>query len=138
MHADRPEEDLLIMEHTFLSESYGIYFNLPDYVSKRREEDAGARYAFHNQFLNFLEDSGLGGKGRMSSDSERRWLLKYPFHAFHLPELFRQYPDARVIVTHRTMSQVCIRVNAHPPRQPRARCVCAVCLWAVGEGTFPL
>src|SRR5204862_2369895 len=31
----------------------------------------------------------------------RRWLLKSPFHVSTLPALFAEYPDARVIHTHR-------------------------------------
>jgi hypothetical protein len=33
--------------------------------------------------------------------ASRRWLLKSPFHVSTLPALFAEYPDARVIHTHR-------------------------------------
>ncbi|ETW04642.1 hypothetical protein H310_03830 [Aphanomyces invadans] len=41
-----------------------------------------------------------------STSIETSWLLKAPFHASHLPQLRVAFPDARVVVLHRPMTEV--------------------------------
>jgi hypothetical protein len=45
--------------------------------------------------------SGQHGSGARRGSEPQRWLLKSPGHLQALPQLFAEYPDARVIHTHR-------------------------------------
>src|SRR5204862_8033981 len=51
-------------------------------------------YRLHRRMLQTFQQQA-------PDDTERRWLLKSPFHVSTLPALFAEYPDARVIHTHR-------------------------------------
>jgi hypothetical protein len=53
-------------------------------------------YALHRRMLQTFQ----WGSGQSGSEAQR-WLLKSPGHLQTLPQLFAQYPDARVVHTHR-------------------------------------
>lgn len=53
-------------------------------------------YRFHRSMLQLLQDGG----------PPRRWVLKSPDHVFSLRALLAEYPDARLIFTHRDAMDV--------------------------------
>lgn len=90
MSAIYPYEDVEIMAQDFktlMIESKGI---LPEYKEFIFNCDVSSAYAYHRKFLQVLQSQAPGV-----------WNLKMPSHALYLDALFAEYPDARVIWTHR-------------------------------------
>jgi hypothetical protein len=64
---------------------------LPSYGEWFRAQGVAHIYDWHRKALSLVQ----------SSTPEKRWVLKYPAHLRNLDELFRAYPDACIIQTHR-------------------------------------
>lgn len=85
-----PNECVFFMAHDFktlMIESKGI---LPEYKDFIFSCDMTSAYEYHKKFLQLLQAEAPGV-----------WNLKKPSHALFLEYLFKVYPDARVIWTHR-------------------------------------
>jgi hypothetical protein len=95
--ATLPEECSFIVEQAFIAGNYSGFVNATQYGAwLATKADHGMAYAFHRRFLQHLQS-------RYGAD---RWVLKAPPHMFHLQALLNEYPDARVIVTHRDLMKV--------------------------------
>jgi hypothetical protein len=90
--ADQVEECWQLLRQSFRSVSYEVLYHLPSYSSWLSGQDWLPPYARHRRNLQLL---GLDEAGK-------RWVLKNPSHLFALDALMTVYPDALVIVTHRT------------------------------------
>ncbi len=88
--ADMPTECIYIFAHEFRSDMFVGEFNIPSYAIWNGTTDLTPAYAYHRRMLQLLQYRHPG-----------RWVLKAPSHLAHLPNLFAEYPDARVVVTHR-------------------------------------
>ena len=86
-----PVEDIQITTHTFVSDELMGRQIVPSYAAWFASADKSAGFAFHRQFLQHLQSHHAG----------KRWVLKSPSWLGLLPVLFGEYPDARVVVTHR-------------------------------------
>ena len=85
-----PNECVFFMAHDFktlMIESKGI---LPKYGEFIFGADMTSAYEYHKKFLQLLQHHAPGV-----------WNLKKPSHSLFLEYLFKVYPDARVIWTHR-------------------------------------
>jgi len=85
-----PNECVFFMAHDFktlMIESKGV---LPGYKDFIFSCDMASSYAWHRKFL-----CAIG------ANNQGVWNLKKPSHALFLDALFAEYPDARVIWTHR-------------------------------------
>ena len=85
-----PNECVFFLAHDFktlMIESKGI---LPEYREFIFNADMTSAYSYHRKFLQMLQSEAPGP-----------WNLKMPSHSLHLEYLFAEYPDARVIWTHR-------------------------------------
>ena len=85
-----PHECVWFLAHDFktlMIESKGI---LPKYREFIFQADMTSAYAWHRKFLQALQHKAPGV-----------WNLKMPSHALHLEYLIKEYPDARLIWTHR-------------------------------------
>lgn len=85
-----PHECVWYMAHDFktlMIESKGI---LPKYREFIFNCDMASAYAWHKKFLQALQHKAGGV-----------WNLKMPSHALFLDALVKEYPDARLIMTHR-------------------------------------
>ena len=85
-----PHECVWFLAHDFktlMIESKGI---LPAYKEFIFSADMTSAYAWHHKFLQALQHHAPG-----------IWNLKMPSHALHLEYLIKEYPDARLIWTHR-------------------------------------
>jgi hypothetical protein len=85
-----PHECVWYLAHDFktlMIESKGI---LPEYREYIFSADMTSAYAYHRKFLQALQHHAPG-----------TWNLKMPSHILHLDYLIKEYPDARLIWTHR-------------------------------------
>lgn len=89
--AQLPQECLPIMSHTMLSPLAWWTFNVPSYQEWVDQQSAAPAYAYHRHFLEHLQSHYM----------KERWVLKSPIHLRTLDALLDEYPDARLIFTHR-------------------------------------
>jgi hypothetical protein len=75
---------------------WSMTYNTPSFTGWQLEhlETLGRVYKLHRRMLQTFAHEA-------PDPSPRRWLLKSPYHVATLPALFAEYPDARVIHTHR-------------------------------------
>ncbi|MFC4338061.1 sulfotransferase family protein [Salininema proteolyticum] len=85
---DQPEESIALMPHTYFPLSCAL---MPDYREWQSQRDQTADYAYLRQALQVLQ------YGR----ERKRWILKYPGHVGDLDVLFKVFPDAQIVWTHR-------------------------------------
>lgn len=93
-----PDEDLMLLETTFLSTVPGSQANLPSYNAFYEADDARISTAYHRRLLQFLQwqrrRAGHAVEGRP-------WLLKAPSHMYIFESIRRTYPGTRFILSHR-------------------------------------
>jgi hypothetical protein len=94
--AQLPEECLIIFSHSFMSYQFETTYRLPSYLEWLEGMDLGEAYLAHRRFLQHLQWRCPG----------ERWVLKAPAHMFDFKAMFRAYPDARVVMTHRDPLEV--------------------------------
>jgi hypothetical protein len=93
MHENRgflPTECIFAFAHQFSTDMFTGMWNVPSYVMHRAGGDRAPEYAWHRRTLATLQSRHPGS-----------WVLKAPSHLSALPALFAEYPDARVVITHR-------------------------------------
>jgi hypothetical protein len=93
---ERPNECTFMVMHEFLGSYWMGAHNAPDYARWLSRADPAPAYRYHHRFLQLLQ----------WSTPPRRWVLKDPWHLSALPSLFAEYPDARVVITHRDPLEV--------------------------------
>ncbi len=89
--AELPQECMPILAQTLLSPQPAIVYNIPSYQEWVDRQDAAPSYTYHRHFLEHLQSRHMKG----------RWVLKSPVHLRTLDALLAEYPDARLIFTHR-------------------------------------
>lgn len=91
MGANIPNECIVAMSCTFMTENLPGQFQIPSYNAWFYQQELDEPYAYYKRMLKLLQ----------WRNPRRHWLLKSPSHLGNLPVLFRTFPDARVVVTHR-------------------------------------
>jgi hypothetical protein len=94
--SDLPCECVHFLMYDFSGPYWSMIYDTPSYTGWQLEhlETLARVYKLHRRMLQTFQ--------QQAPDPEpRRWLLKSPFHVSTLPALFAEYPDARVIHTHR-------------------------------------
>lgn len=89
--AQLPQECLAMMAQSLLSPLAWWAYNIPSYQRWVDRQSAAPSYVYHRHFLEHLQS-------RYMKD---RWVLKSPIHLRTLDALLEEYPDARLIFTHR-------------------------------------
>jgi len=98
MEVDSPQECLGITMLDMNSFQTSAQVYIPTYMDWfLNKSDRTETMHFHKRFLQYLQSGGVKGD---------RWLLKSPIHLMRLKEIFEVYPDACIIMTHRTPSKV--------------------------------
>ena len=94
--SDLPCECVHFLMYDFAGPYWGMLYDTPSFTGWQLEhlETLGRVYRLHRRMLQTFEHEA-------PDDRARRWLLKSPFHVSTLPALFAEYPDARIIHTHR-------------------------------------
>jgi hypothetical protein len=96
MTADGPEECRHLLQQTFTDDTFDCNATIPSYSAWYKQHDMLDAYERHRDLLRLIG----------SPQPERRWLLKYPVHMGNLRALFKVYPDACIVQTHRDPSRV--------------------------------
>ncbi len=92
--SDLPCECVHFLMYDFAGPYWSMLYDTPSFTGWQLEHlDSITRvYRLHRRMLQTFQHA---------RPSRTRWLLKSPGHLSTLPELFAEYPDARVIHTHR-------------------------------------
>lgn len=85
-----PNECVFFLAHDFKSLMIESKGRLPEYREFVFNCDMTSAYSYHRTFLQLLQANNGGV-----------WNLKMPSHSLHLDALMAEYPDARLIWTHR-------------------------------------
>jgi hypothetical protein len=96
MMPDGPEECRHLLSQSFTDDGFEVNASIPSFSSWYENADLEFAYRQHKHLIQIIG----------SNDTEKRWLFKYPVHLRHLPSLFKVYPDACVVWTHRDPAQV--------------------------------
>ena len=88
---DDPDECLVPMAQSFVSNYFGSQASIPGYDEWMLAQDATPSLVRYADFLRLVG----------STSPEKTWLLKNPSHVLCIDELFAVFPRARVIQTHR-------------------------------------
>ena len=95
MDADEADEEVMLMEHSFIS-AFNAYAHVPAYTAWLDRQDQGPAYAYLKRMLQFLQ-----WQKRQRGISGQRWVLKSPHHLLRMDALLRAFPGVQVILTHR-------------------------------------
>lgn len=92
MDARLPNECIFGQAASFVSEYFPSQYQIPSYVQwLMNKADWSYSYGFYKRMLEVLQ----------WRNPRRHWLLKAPSHLNYLPTIFKVFPDARVLLTHR-------------------------------------
>ncbi len=96
-----PDEEIMLLEHSFISTVPECYACIPEYGEALYAQDPSASYDYLYKMLQFLQ-----WQKRQKGGLGQRWLLKTPHHLHYPQQLFQTFPDAVVIQTHRHPGEV--------------------------------
>lgn len=91
MEAEAPEEDVLLLEMSFASQTAEATLHVPSFSRWLETQEPGRTYEDLRRWLQLLQWQRPG----------RRWVLKTPNHLEHLDALLRVFPGATIVQTHR-------------------------------------
>ena len=89
--SELPQECMPIIAQAFRGPQLAITNNAPRFQQWVDQQDAASGYTYHRHFLEHLQSKYMLD----------RWVLKSPIHLATLDALLDEYPDARIIFTHR-------------------------------------
>jgi hypothetical protein len=90
-----PEEDVLLLDTTFLSTTAEATMHVPSYAAWLETIDQTPAYAYMARLLKLLQWQRPG----------KRWVLKTPHHLEFLPVIEEQLGDVQFIWTHRNVCE---------------------------------
>lgn len=96
LDAMQADEEFMLMEHSFMS-AMDSYVNVPSYTAWLDRQDQTPVYDYLKKMLQFLQWQKL----LRGVPAAQRWILKTPQHLHTLELLFKVFPQAKVVLTHR-------------------------------------
>ena len=96
MDAMGPDEDIMLLEQSFYSFNTQAFANLPSFDSWIEAQDHTPGYEYFKLLLQFLQ-----WQKKRSGQQGQRWTLKAPHHLHYMDLVFKVFPDARVVQSHR-------------------------------------
>ncbi len=97
------DEDLLVVEQSFVSTMAEAMMYVPSYGQYVLTADAGWVYDELAEYLQILQ---WQSNERQGAHAGRRWVLKSPNHLLHVPVILRRFPECVIVMTHRDICQV--------------------------------
>ena len=88
---DAPEEDIFLLDTSFMSQTPEATMRVPSYARWLEAQDHTRAYEYVVQLLKILHWQRPG----------RAWVLKTPNHLEHLDVVLRVFPNATIVQTHR-------------------------------------
>jgi len=88
------DEEILLLEHNFLSTVPESFMALPSYSEWIEEQDHTLAYEDLKKFIQYLQWQNPGRE-------KKRWVLKSPHHLGFIDKMISVFPDAKIIQTHR-------------------------------------
>ncbi len=102
-----PDEEILLLEHSFLSTTPGSMAYVPTYDRWMKDQDQTPAYQYLKLMLQFLQ-----WQKRQAGRARDRWVLKTPHHLGFIEYVFETFPGARVVQTHRDPIQTIASVSS--------------------------
>lgn len=92
---DAPEEEVILLEQSFLTTTPEAMMNVPTYSRWLEEQDHVPAYQALKRMMQYLQwqRPGIGKRAR--------WVLKTPHHQEYFDPLLEVFPDATIVHTHR-------------------------------------
>lgn len=90
-----PEEDILLLDATFLSTTPEATMNVPSYAAWLEKTDQGPAYAYFVKLLKLLQWQRPG----------TRWILKSPHHLEFTDQIDRHFGEVHFLWTHRNVTE---------------------------------
>jgi hypothetical protein len=101
---DMPEEDVLLLDMSFMSQSAEATMRVPSYASWLEKQDNKPAYEYLRKLMQLL----------LWQQPAKHWVLKSPHHMEYIDVVLDVFPDATIIQTHRdprkTMASFCSMV----------------------------
>lgn len=91
VQANAPEEDILLLDHSFTSQTSEAIMHVPTYAAWLEQQCLLEPYRYLAKILRLLTWQRPG----------EFWVLKTPHHLEYLRELLAVFPDALIVQTHR-------------------------------------
>lgn len=88
---DAPEEDVLLLDLSFMSQSPEATLNVPTYAHWLEQQDHTPAYEYLRTLLKILS----------WQRPARNWVLKTPHHMEYLDVILEVFPEASIVQTHR-------------------------------------
>ena len=92
---EKPEEDILLLDTTFLSTTAEATMHVPSYAAWLEQTDQSPAYAYTARLLKLLQ----------WQRPAKRWILKTPHHMEFLDLIRKHYGDVHYIWTHRDIAE---------------------------------
>ncbi|HVL01752.1 MAG TPA: sulfotransferase [Dongiaceae bacterium] len=88
---DAPEEDVLLLDLCFMSQSPEATLNVPSYAAWLEQQDHTPAYEYLRVLLKVLQ----------WQRPAQNWVLKTPHHMEYLDTILKVFPEALIVQTHR-------------------------------------
>ena len=96
MDAMGPDEDIMLLEQSFYSFNIQAFANIPSFDRWIESQDHTPGYQYFKVLLQFLQ-----WQKKRSGQQGQRWVLKAPHHLHYMDLVFKVFPDAKVVQSHR-------------------------------------
>lgn len=100
MGAQLPQECVALFSHDFASMIFDVQFRLKEYQQWLINEDMSEVFLNHRRWLQLLQWQCPG----------ETWVLKSPQYLWNIKDMLGEYPDARVVQTHRDPVKVAVSI----------------------------
>ncbi len=92
---EKPEEDILLLDNTFLSTTPEATMYVPSYAAWLEKTDQSVAYEYMIKLLKYLQ----------LQRPAKRWVLKSPHHLEFLPVIKKLFNEVQFIWTHRNIAE---------------------------------
>jgi len=96
LDATAPDEEILLLEHSFYSTTPEASANVPSYGEWLTRQDQRPAYRYLHRLLQLIQ-----WRQRRAGSRAERWVLKTPHHLAFADLLLDEFPDALLVQTHR-------------------------------------
>lgn len=86
----------MLLEQSFYSFNTQAYANIPTFDAWIEAQDHTPGYQYLKLLLKFLQ-----WQQKRSGQSGQRWALKSPHHLHYMDLVFKVFPDAQLVLSHR-------------------------------------